>query len=70
MIKTIYLSMLIMLVCNVVIFASGGPINPDDPDAAAPIDGGLSLLIAAGVGYGVKKIRGKKHQKGNDVLNK
>lgn len=26
-----------------------------DPDA--PIDGGLSLLIAAGVGYGVKKVR-------------
>lgn len=26
-----------------------------DPDA--PIDGGLSLLLAAGVGYGVKKVR-------------
>jgi len=23
----------------------------------APIDGGLSLLIAGGVGYGVKKVR-------------
>lgn len=28
-----------------------------DPDSNAPIDGGLSLLIAAGAGYGVKKIR-------------
>ena len=28
------------------------------PDA--PIDGGLSLLLAAGVGYGVKKYRDKK----------
>jgi len=27
------------------------------PDPDAPIDGGLSLLLAAGVGYGVKKIR-------------
>ena len=27
----------------------------DDPDA--PIDGGLSLLLAAGVGYGIKKRR-------------
>ena len=37
--------------------------TPGDPDAA-PIDGGLSLLIAGGVGYGVKKIREKrkKHQ--------
>ena len=26
-----------------------------DPDA--PIDGGLSLLVAAGIGYGVKKVR-------------
>jgi len=25
----------------------------EDPDA--PIDGGLSLLVAAGVGYGIKK---------------
>ena len=28
---------------------------PDFPNA--PVDGGLSLLIAGGVGYGVKKIR-------------
>ena len=30
-----------------------------------PVDGGLSLLVAAGVGYGAKKLRekrsGKKH---------
>jgi hypothetical protein len=34
------------------------------PPQDAPIDGGLSLLIAGGVGYGVKKIRDKrkKHQ--------
>jgi hypothetical protein len=34
---------------------------PGNPDA--PIDGGLSILIAAGVGYGVKKLReqNKKH---------
>lgn len=29
-----------------------------DPDA--PIDGGISLLIAAGIGYGVKKARDYK----------
>lgn len=28
-----------------------------DPPADTPIDGGLSLLLAAGVGYGVKKYR-------------
>jgi hypothetical protein len=26
----------------------------DDPDA--PIDGGVSLLVAAGIGYGAKKV--------------
>ena len=30
------------------------------PPSDAPIDGGLSLLIAGGVGYGVKKIREKR----------
>ena len=31
-------------------------VDPADP-ACVPIDGGLSFLIAAGVGYGVKKVR-------------
>lgn len=30
----------------------------DDPDV--PIDGGLSLLLAAGVGYGIKKVKESK----------
>lgn len=39
----------------------GGP----DPDPAVPIDGGLSLLVAAGVGYAVKKAHDKrKREKG------
>jgi len=29
-------------------------------NANAPIDGGLSLLLAAGVGYGIKKVREKR----------
>jgi hypothetical protein len=32
----------------------------DCPDC--PIDGGLGLLIAAGVGYGVKKYRDRKKE--------
>ncbi len=34
---------------------------PGDPDSV-PIDGGLSLLVAAGVGYGVKKLKQKRRQ--------
>ncbi len=32
-----------------------------DPDS--PIDGGLSLLIAAGIGYGAKKVHDNKKKK-------
>lgn len=45
--------------------------GPDDPPGGAggkdidgisnaPIDGGLSLLLAAGVGYGIKKVRERR----------
>jgi hypothetical protein len=34
-----------------------------DPDA--PIDGGVSLLIAAGIGYGIKKNKERKNNNNN-----
>lgn len=34
--------------------------NAGDGDPDVPIDGGLSLLVAAGVGYGTKKIKEKR----------
>jgi hypothetical protein len=37
----------------------GQPGLPDDPEQA-PIDGGLSILAAAGGAYAIKKIRDKK----------
>lgn len=33
------------------------PNGPDNSSNGVPIDGGLGLLLAAGAGYGVKKIR-------------
>ena len=36
----------------------GGGGSPD-----SPIDGGLSLLIAAGIGYGAKKVHDNKKKK-------
>ena len=36
-------------------FSGGG----GDDVVDVPIDGGLTLLVAAGVGYGAKKLRGK-----------
>ncbi len=47
--------MLIILLCMAlpVIVLAQGPPDPED----TPIDGGLSLLLAAGAAYGVKKYR-------------
>ncbi len=35
----------------------GVPDPGGDPDVTVPVDGGLSFLAAAGVAYGVKKIK-------------
>ncbi len=40
------------------IFAGNG--HEHNSVAQAPLDAGVSLLIAAGIGYGVKKVRDKR----------
>lgn len=44
-----------------IVQAQGQPLDPpdpcSDPTQYCPIDGGLGFLIAAGIGYGVKKAR-------------
>jgi len=34
-----------------------------NPDPDAPIDGGIGLLLAAGIGYGVKKVRDNRKKR-------
>ncbi len=53
---------LVLLVFSMPVFADAPPTLPDDPEAV-PIDGGISLLVAAGVGYAAKK----KMEKANKV---
>jgi hypothetical protein len=57
LIKIMYLLVVILVITIFKLHA-----QPTDPggDVDAPIDGGLSLLIAGGVGYGVKKIRERR----------
>ena len=53
--KQIFFQLLFITICMVLpmlTFAQG----PPDP-ADTPIDGGVGLLLAAGVGYGIKKYR-------------
>ncbi len=57
--KRNYLIVLLLFCCIALpmIALAQGPPDPED----TPIDGGLSLLLAAGAAYGVKKYRdGKK----------
>lgn len=66
--QTLLFIAIISCTCTLVQGAPGDP--GDDPDPAptnAPIDGGLSLLIAAGVGYAAKKRYDKrKKEDAND----
>lgn len=41
----------------------GGNVDDGGGACAVPLDGGLSLLIAAGVGYGAKKFTANKKRK-------
>jgi hypothetical protein len=56
---------IIALISLPVICLAQGPPDPED----TPIDGGLSLLLAAGAAYGVKKYRdGKKKQDEHEFM--
>ena len=39
---------------------AGGSVPWCPPTTEAPLDGGLTLLIAAGIGFGVKKVYDKR----------
>jgi hypothetical protein len=56
--KTFYKALPIMVV--IVMFAL--PLLAQKSNPNVPIDGGLSLLLAAGAGYGIKKIYNKKKE--------
>ncbi len=62
-IKIVYL-LIVLVSISGILHAQTDP--GSDPDSA-PIDGGLSLLIAGGVGYGVKKIREKRKQESDKL---
>lgn len=42
------------------------PFNPGDP-SPIPVDGGVSLLLAAGAAYGIKKVRDSRKAKNEDA---
>ena len=63
--------LLALIYCTpAVSIAQTGPTDPGgDPDQAdVPIDGGLSVLLAAGVGYYVKKGYDKRRKETNSKM--
>ncbi|MBW7892188.1 MAG: hypothetical protein H3C48_14440 [Chitinophagaceae bacterium] len=54
----------VVIITAGILFATPLPAQPGgpggDPDAEIPIDGGIGLLIAAGVAYGAKKAYDKR----------
>ena len=63
--KQVYLFMVILIcVCLPVFTWAQVPPPPDPVDT--PIDGGLSLLIGAGVLYGMRKVKEQRKEKKNE----
>jgi hypothetical protein len=53
---------LLVLFANTYVKAQIGGPGGDPEGGGAPIDGGISLLVAAGVGYGIKKVYNKRRE--------
>jgi len=61
--KTLLINIVLLFVLFIVpTIVNAQPLFDDDVVDDVPIDGGLSLLVAAGIGYGVKKMRSRKKE--------
>lgn len=55
-IKFVHLLLAIALSCTASVVNAQDPGDPgDDPDRQVPFDGGISLVVAAGIAYAAKK---------------
>ena len=51
----------LMLISSINAFSQAD--DPADGDATVPVDGGLSLLLAAGAAWGIRRYRQEKNGK-------
>lgn len=65
-IKSVFIILMVLLFTN--LLKAQPPVFPGDPEAA-PVDGGLSLLIVSGIGYGAGKIRAKRKRNYSSQMN-
>lgn len=59
-IKTVYLLFILLIIVGITSHAQPPDIGGDVD--SVPVDGGLSLLVAAGVGYGMNRMKARKRQ--------
>lgn len=64
--RTLVISGLLLIIFSVVPKFSNAQFGDPGDDPDAPIDGGVGLLVAAGVGYGIKKV--KENRKKNKTV--
>jgi hypothetical protein len=65
---TFRLLLIMVLTAGMSLCVKADPGDPGDPDTdpdAVPLDPGSWVLVAAGLGYGVKKWRDSKHKSDN-----
>lgn len=61
--RKVFLSVFFLLGIALIGFSDDPPpFNPGDP-SPIPVDGGVSILLAAGAAYGVKKVRDARKAK-------
>lgn len=60
----VLLSVLMLGIGSAFAQVSGDPPPPPPDDPGTPIDGGLSILVAAGAAYGIKKYRDSRKHSG------
>jgi hypothetical protein len=60
LIKTFALSAILVVLFSILPNIANAQLGDPGDDPDAPIDGGVSVLVAAGIGYGVKKMRDNK----------
>jgi hypothetical protein len=53
---SLFLTILLMVV-TINLCQAQDPGDPSADDPAAPVDGGISLLLAAGAAYGVRRLK-------------
>lgn len=58
--KFFTISSFLMITLSLMPYTSYAQLGDPGEDPDAPIDGGLGFLVAAGVGYGIKKYRDGK----------